>query len=237
MLAKRGQWQRENPGEPASGFGLTYDLNVPGRDPARSVNYPAFVDLGVYLMGLTHFLALLAADAAAPDAFMDLCSELSTDYTEFLLSPKPERFEALCGFGGDATCMLSPGLFERYGAGWDARLLEYARRTHDLPVGAPCNYHSCGASARDAELRDPHFVLNIPVHRPEGLPRLEQSIRACHAAMAPTTAAVLSEGRSSVSHVIACSRASLMENLRRPHLLATLNSLAVPARVSAVQAG
>ena len=50
------------------------------------------------------------------------------------------------GFGGDATCMLSPSLYGRYGAAWDARLFEHAGTTHRLPNDAPCNLHSCGAS-------------------------------------------------------------------------------------------
>ena len=146
MLAGREQWQQECPGEPFGGFGIAHELAVPGRGPVPSVNYPAFVDLGVYLMGMTNFLTLLGGDRAAADALMDLCFELSTTYTEFLLSLKPEQFDALCGFGGDATCLLSPGLYERYGAGWDARLFGFARRTHGLSDEAPCNYHSCGPS-------------------------------------------------------------------------------------------
>jgi len=156
MLARREQWQQECPEEPLAGFSIAYNLTVPGCDPAPSVNYPAFVDLGVYLMGMTNFLTLLAGDREAADALMELCFGLSTSYTEFLLSLKPEPFEALCGFGGDATCMLSPALYERYGAGWDARLFDFARKTHGLNDDAPCNYHSCGPSGHLYDLWSQH---------------------------------------------------------------------------------
>jgi hypothetical protein len=112
-----------------------------------TVNYPSFVDLGVYLMGMTNSLAILAGDPSQADALMDKYFELSTSYTEFLLSLKPEPIDGLCGFGGDATCMLSPSLYERYGAGWDARLFEFVRRSHNTPADLPCNLHSCGPSA------------------------------------------------------------------------------------------
>ena len=160
MLAKREQWQRECPNDPPSGFGLAYDLTIPGHDPAQSLNYPSFVDLGVFLMGMTRFLTALAGEPELGDALMDKCFELSTSYTEFLLSLKPERFEALCGFGGDATAMLSPKLYERYSAAWDLRLFDYARRGHDLPDDLPCNLHSCGASGHLYDLWGAH-----PCHR------------------------------------------------------------------------
>jgi hypothetical protein len=147
MLAARERWQRAHPGEPASGFGLTYDLTAPGRPPVHTVNYPSFVDIGVYLMGMTNSLTVLAGDPPMADALMDKYFALTTSYTEFLLSLKPEPIDGLCGFGGDATCMLSPDLYDRYGAGWDARLFDFVRRTHGTPDDLPCNLHSCGPSA------------------------------------------------------------------------------------------
>src|SRR4030042_895657 len=74
---------------------------------------------------------------ALGEALMDKCCELSTSYTDFLLAIKPEKFEALCGFGGDGTCMFSPALYERYGAAWDARLFDYVRKTHGIPPALP----------------------------------------------------------------------------------------------------
>jgi hypothetical protein len=71
---------------------------------------------------------------------------LSTSFTEFILTLKHESFDALCGFGGDVTCLLSPRLFERYGLAWDARLFEYVQKAHSTPDDIPCNYHSCGPS-------------------------------------------------------------------------------------------
>jgi len=147
MLESRRRWQEAHPDEPPSGFGLTYDLTVPGRAPAQSVNYPSFVDLGAFLVGLTRFFTILGGEPEVGDALMDKFFELSTSYTDFLLSLKPERFDALCGFGGDATCLLSPRLYERYGAAWDARLFEHVRGTHGVPPDLPCNFHSCGPSA------------------------------------------------------------------------------------------
>jgi hypothetical protein len=105
------------------------------------------VDLGVYLMGATRFLTVLAGEPELADAFMELCFDLSTSYTEFLLAREPAAFEGLCGFGGDATFFLSPALYPRYSAAWDARLFDHVRRRHGVPATAPCNLHSCGASS------------------------------------------------------------------------------------------
>lgn len=147
MLDARQKWHDTHPDEPVSGFKISYRLNVPGGSPAaRSVNYPAFVDVATYLMGMGKFLAILGGDVELADALMDKCFELSTGYTDFLLSVKPEKLEALCGFGGDGTCMLSPDRYQRYGAAWDARLFEYVRAAHGAPADLPCNYHSCGPS-------------------------------------------------------------------------------------------
>ncbi|MBI3921814.1 MAG: hypothetical protein HY318_10400 [Armatimonadetes bacterium] len=146
MLDSRDLWQKEYPEEPPSGFGITLDLTVPGRGLAQFVNYPSFVDLGIVFLGMTRFLTVLGSDAALARALMDLIFELTTGYTEFLLELKPERIEALCGFGGDATCLLSPQLYETYGLGWDARLFDFVRKTHQTPDDLPCNLHSCGPS-------------------------------------------------------------------------------------------
>lgn len=148
MLDSRDRWHGTRPDEPASGFGIVYDtLAVPGRGEAAALCYPSFVDLGVFLMGATRFLAVLAGEPELADAFMELCFELSVGYIEFLFTLHPESFVGLCGFGGDATFFLSPHLYERYSAAWDARLFERVRSLHGLPETLPCNLHSCGASA------------------------------------------------------------------------------------------
>jgi hypothetical protein len=148
MLASRERWRRERPGEPPAEFGIIWDsLSVPGRGEVAALCYPSFVDLGVYLMGATRFLTVLAGEPELADAFMGLCFGLSTSYIDFLLALEPVSFEGLCGFGGDATFFLSPALYERYSASWDERLFEYVRARHKLPASAPCNLHSCGASS------------------------------------------------------------------------------------------
>ena len=147
MLASRERWHGECPDEPASGFGLGYPLTIPGRGPVWGVFYPSFVDLGVYLMGMTRFLTVLAGEPELAAAAMDLCFKLSTSYMEFLLSVYQERFEALGAFGGDTTAMLSPALYKPFSAEWDIRLFEYACAKYNLPADIPCNLHSCGASA------------------------------------------------------------------------------------------
>lgn len=150
MLASRDRWQRECPDEPEPDFAsqIRWDhLVVPGRGEVATLGYPSFVDLGLYLMGATRFLTVLAGEEELAEAFMELCFALSTSYTEFLFALHPFPFRGLIGFGGDATFFLSPGLYERYGAAWDARLFDYVRTRHKLPASMPCNYHSCGASA------------------------------------------------------------------------------------------
>jgi hypothetical protein len=181
MLDSRARWQSERPDEPLAGLGLTWEMNIPGRDPACTFFYPSFVDLGVYLMGMTHFLTVLAGEPELANAFMDLCFELSTGYTEFLFGQKPERFEGLGGFGGDATFSLSPALYPRYGAAWDARLFDYACARHSLPADVPCNLHSCGASSHLYELWGRHpCSRNITTLQTRLLPgevkRLRQSL-------------------------------------------------------------
>lgn len=147
MLESREQWRIDHPGEPPANLVGVDDLPVPGQDPVPSVGYAAFVDLGAYLMGMTHFLTIVGGNSDTADALMDLCFELTTSYMDFLLQTHPEDFEALGGFGGDGTCMLSPSLYDRYSAAWDDRLFESVRTRYGLADDAPCNLHSCGPSA------------------------------------------------------------------------------------------
>jgi hypothetical protein len=171
MLESRERWQQEHPSQPTSGFGFTYDLTVPGRPLVRTINYPAFVDLGVFLMGMTRFLTILGGDHELGGALMDKCFELSTGYVDFLMSVKPEPIEGLCGFGGDTTCMLSPALYPRYGAAWDARLFEHVRQKYKTTDDLPCNLHSCGPSGHLYELWGKHpYQRNITTLQTRLLP-------------------------------------------------------------------
>lgn len=145
MLASHARWMEAFPDD-GGGWGITWYMTLPGGGAVKSINYPAFVDLGIFLIGTTRFLEIVGGDREMADALMDKCFELSTSYTEFILTLKEESFDALCGFGGDVTCMLSPRLFDRYGAAWDVRLFEYVQKVHRTPDDLPCNYHSCGPS-------------------------------------------------------------------------------------------
>ena len=147
MLKSRERWRQQCPDEQPARLADILDITVPGRGLVPAVCYPAFIDLGIYLMGMTHFLTILGGEPKTADAFMDLCFELSTSYVDFMLQQRPEDFSGLFGLGGDGTCMLSPDLYDRYGARWDDRLFQYVCDKHGLPDDAPCNLHSCGPSS------------------------------------------------------------------------------------------
>ena len=122
---------------------------------------------------------MLGGEPELADAFMEFCFELSVGYTEFLLSLHPERFVGLCGFGGDATFFLSPALYERYSAAWDARLFDRVRARHNLPATMPCNLHSCGASAHLYEPWGRHPCLgNITAMQTRLIPGTVARLRA-----------------------------------------------------------
>jgi hypothetical protein len=146
MLAARERWHQEHPEEAPPGLGITCPIEVPGRGCLESIAYPSFVDLGVYLVGLTRFLTWLGGDPEVAEALLETFFRLSTTYVDFLFSLQPRPVEMLCGFGGDATCMLSPPLYRRYGAAWDQRLFDHFQRVYQTPENLPCNLHSCGAS-------------------------------------------------------------------------------------------
>jgi hypothetical protein len=179
MLESRERWQQEHPQEPASGFGIAMRLTVTGGKPVVwAVNFPSFIDTGIHLFGIERFLQIIAGDPPMADALMDKFFALSTGYTEFLLSIKPEPFDGLLGFGGDATCMFSPSLYPRYGAAWDARLFEYARKVHGKPADLPCNLHSCGPSGHLYEQWGHHPCRdNIRAMQTRFLPGQTQRLR------------------------------------------------------------
>ncbi len=149
MLQSRQQWQRDHPEEPLARLVGIGDLPVPGQDPVPCLSYSAFVDVGMYLMGMTHFLTILGGEPKTADALMDLCFELVTSYTDFLIheESEPVPFSGLGGFGGDGTCMFSPVLYDRYGAAWDDRLFKHVQTRYGLADDAPANLHSCGPSS------------------------------------------------------------------------------------------
>ena len=180
MLDSRSRWQRERPAEPPPASGVMWDeLAIPGRGEASTICYPSYVDMGLYLMGATRFMTVLGGEPALADAFLDLCFELGTSYTEFLLALKPEPFEGLTGFGGDATFFLSPALYDRYTAAWDARLFDHVRARHGLPATMPCNLHSCGASAHLYECWGRHPCLaNVTAMQPRLIPGQVGRLRA-----------------------------------------------------------
>lgn len=162
MLQSRERWQRERPGEPPARLAPVYaHMTVPGRGVVEAIGYPSFVDLGIYLMGTTRFLTVLAGEPELADAFMDFCFELSAGYTDYLLSLDPKPFTGLSGFGGDGTFFFSPNLYERYSIAWDERLFQHVRSRHGLAADAPCNLQ---------------FVFLVPVHRPEDLPRVAHQV-------------------------------------------------------------
>jgi hypothetical protein len=155
MLTSRRSWLAEHPVDSPSLVGA-FQYFIPGHGYGLFIGYPSFVDLGVYLMGMTEFLTLLALDPDMADHFMNKCFELSTSYIDFLLKEQPETFGILGGFGGDTTCMLSPDLYTRFGSAWDRRLLSHVRGKHGIPDDLPCNLHSCGVSN--------HLYANWSVH-------------------------------------------------------------------------
>ena len=109
--------------------GKTYDMTV----------FPGFIALGPLLYGPTQFFALLAADPDAARAMLDKCFELSTSCSDYLRGIYGLEVEGLCSFGGDNSCLLSPGQYRDYAMTFDLRLVD---KYGNLPV----NLHSCGHS-------------------------------------------------------------------------------------------
>lgn len=147
MITSHRDWITEHPADnPSLLSPNAFQYFIPAYGPRMFIGYPSFVDLGVYLMGMTEFLTFLALNPNTADYFMDRCFELSTSYIDFLLNEQHETFGILGGLGGDTTCMLSPDMYTRFVSTWDRRLLEHVREKHGIPDDLPCNLHSCGAS-------------------------------------------------------------------------------------------
>jgi hypothetical protein len=147
MIASCRDWAAGHPAEnPSLISTIGFPCFIPAYGWRMFINYPSFVDIGIYLMGMTEFLTMVAIDPDTADCLMDKCFEFSTSYTDFLLKEQPETFGLLGGFGGDTTCMLSPALYPRFGLAWDLRLWKHVRQKHGIPDDLPCNLHSCGVS-------------------------------------------------------------------------------------------
>ena len=167
MLEARERWNEAFPEKPVE---------------ASSPGYPAFVDLGMYVVGTTRFFTIIGGEPELAKALMDKCFELGSSYAEFLrtLAPEADHPPDLVGFGGDACCLLSPPMYEKYGIGFDLTLLEYLKETFGIPDDQPCNMHSCGPSAHlyDAWGRHP-YRDNITVMQTRFLPGTIAKLRHC----------------------------------------------------------
>jgi hypothetical protein len=183
MLASHERWKTAFPEDP--GWNRIWYLTLPSRyrsrlggEPAAGINYPSYIDLGIFLLGTTRFLTIIGGEPELADALMDKCFELSATYTEFFLSVEPDRWEALLGFGGDVACMLSPRLYQRYSLDWDARLFEYVQKMHVTPDDLPCNLHSCGPSLHLYSLWGKHpYQKNIATMQTRLLPGQVKKLR------------------------------------------------------------
>jgi len=157
--------------------GITYNFAV----------FPAFIDLGGFLMGNTKFLTLLGSDAEAAEALLRKCFEISASYAGYMCRLYETPLTGWCSMGGDNSCVLSPAMYRQYAMTFDALV-----RAHcgDLPR----NLHSCGPSrhlyqvwgeypeqeqiivmqtraipGEMAPLREalPHTYLELTVHQPQ----------------------------------------------------------------------
>ena len=146
MFAAQARWRAAFPGDPAH-VDMLWPMPIPGGRWVMGGAYPSFIDLGICLLGIDNFLAVLAGNPPLADALLEKCFELSTTYSDYLFVQDPVPISGWLGFGGDVSTMLSPRLYERYGNGWDARLSEHVRARHpEVPPDAPWNLHSCGPS-------------------------------------------------------------------------------------------
>ncbi|MCM8789228.1 MAG: hypothetical protein NC907_05505, partial [Candidatus Omnitrophica bacterium] len=107
----------------------------------RFAVFVSFIDIGNFLWGTEDFFVYLASDAELSETMLEFCFNLSTSYTEFLHEFYGiKQFNGISSFGGDFSCMLSPGLYEKYAMGFDMKLIEKYGNLF-------CNLHSCGPSS------------------------------------------------------------------------------------------
>ena len=155
----------------------------------QAAGYICAVDLAPFLFGDTAFFSVMAEDDDFTFAFLDKCYEIATDHTAYMA----KRFGLDIGkmgwesIGGDYSCLLSPGLYEKFIKPYDLRRME-ENNLHFI------NLHSCGASAhlygvwgkypnresillmqtrgiegRLAHLRQclPHTLIQLTLHQPQ----------------------------------------------------------------------
>jgi len=146
MVESRQRWKTAFPKSNPIFPNIRESMGSDSPEVGTLFGYPAFLDLGIFLINPDRFLTILATEPELADALMDKCFELSVGYTDFLIELSGRELQTLAGFGADATCMLSPKLYEKYGKAWDARLFEYVKNKHLKDDSLPCNLHSCGPS-------------------------------------------------------------------------------------------
>lgn len=158
MLKSRRRWQKVFPFDPLEfdNLGRQFIMKEKILD---FIAYPAYIDMGIFLIGTTRFFTEIGLQSDIADALMHKCFELSTSFVDFLNTIDNRKLELLVGFAGDATCMLSPTLYKKYSADWDYRLFRFAEREHGASRDLPCNLHSCGPSDHLYESWGKHHYL------------------------------------------------------------------------------
>lgn len=148
MFKSRERWKIAFPGATTDcqNVGTGWE-GFPSFEKLSFVAFPAFLDIGIFLLGGNRFCTILISEHELAQALMDKCFELSTSCTEFLMSHEDAKMEFLVGFGADACCLLSPTMYEKYGIRWDTRLLNYVKKKFSTGDDLMCNLHSCGPSA------------------------------------------------------------------------------------------
>ncbi len=151
MFKSRERWKTAFPGAITDysdiGTPCPWWKDIPGLEKRIFVGFPAFIDMGIFLMGGNRFFMILISQPELAQALMDKCFELSTSCTEFMMSLEDTKMEFLGGFGADACCILSPIMYEKYSIRWDMRLFNYVKKKYSTGDDLICNLHSCGPSA------------------------------------------------------------------------------------------
>ncbi|MBT3272753.1 MAG: hypothetical protein HN368_06340 [Spirochaetales bacterium] len=157
MFQSRERWVKAFPDD-IPPFSNVSQLDVHAGEKKWFLGFPSFVDLGIFLLGTSDFLAELGMESELAEALLDKSFELSTSYLEFMHSVYPIQMELLLGFAGDTACLLSPSLYKKYSVRWDAMLFEYVQNRYGCAENFPCNLHSCGPSVHlyDAWGEHPH---------------------------------------------------------------------------------
>ena len=109
------------------------------------VAYMSVVDLAPFLFGDTEFFSIMAEDDDFTFALLDKCYEIATSYAEYNVKCFGIDTSGMgwASLGGDYSCVLSPGYYEKYIKPYDMRRLKESKENNLNSV----NLHSCGASA------------------------------------------------------------------------------------------